>query len=212
MQLHVGGFHGTKTLTVEPVSFILHPFEQNAEKFPIDNAFVLPKINLHDADPTQLNSICQSYSHLKEISFPDFSDNQIGLILGQDNFDLITAKAVFKGPDNAPRAVLTDIGWTIGGPNDTSFELLSFQAPVYQSDHQDKDLYDLIATFWRMDTYGTSPEVTMSHDEKHALQTLEATTRYVDGATRLDCFGSKKRNCRIISTQPFCNSKDCKNV
>ena len=181
MQLHVGGFHGTKTLTVEPVSFILHPFGQNAEKFPIDNAFVLPKIILHDADPTQLNSICQSYSHLKEISFPDFSDNQIGLILGQDNFDLITAKAVFKGPDNAPRAVLTDIGWTIGGPNDTSFELLSFQAPVYQSDQQDKDLYDLIATFWRMDTYGTSPEVTMSHDEKHALQTLKATTRYVDG-------------------------------
>ena len=32
-----------------------------------------------------------------------------------------------------------------------------------------------------MDTYGTSPEVTMSHDEKHALQTLKATTRYVDG-------------------------------
>ena len=154
----------------------LSSFGHNAEKFPIDNAFVLPKINLHDADPTQLNSICQSYSHLKEISFPDFSDNQIGLILGQDNFDLITAKAVFKGPDNAPRAVLTDIGWTIGGPNDTSFELLSFQAPVYQSDEQDKDLYDLIATFWRMDTYGTSPEVTMSHDEKHALQTLKATT------------------------------------
>ena len=75
---------------------------------------------------------------------------------------------------------MTDIGWTIGGPNDTSFELLSFQAPVNQSDQQDKDLCDLIATFWRMDTYGTSPEVTMSHDEKHALQTLKATTRYVD--------------------------------
>ena len=181
VQLLVGGFHGSKTLTVEPVSFILHPFGQNAEKFQIDNAFVLPKINLHNADPTQLNSICQSYSHLKEISFPDLSDNQIGLILGQDNFDLITAKAVFKGPDNAPRAVLTDIGWTIGGPNDTSFEQSSFQAPVYHSDQQDKDLYDLLASFWRMDTYGTSPEITMSHDEKHAFQTLKATTRYVDG-------------------------------
>ena len=122
MQLQVGGFHGSKTLTVEPVSFILHPFRHNAENFQIDNAFVLPKINLHDADPTKLKIICQSYSHLKEISFSDFSDNQIGLILGQGNSDLITAKAVFKGSDNAPRAVLTVIGWTIGGPNDTSFE------------------------------------------------------------------------------------------
>ena len=181
MQLHLGGFHGCKTFNVQPVSFILHPFGQNAESFQIKNAFVLPKIKLHDADPTQLNSFCQSYSHLKEISFPDFSDNEIGLILGQDNSDLITAEAVFKGPDNAPRAVLTDIGWTIGGPNDTSFEILSFQAPVYQSDRQDKDLYDLIASFWRMDTYGTSLKVAMSHDEKHALQTVKATIRYVDG-------------------------------
>ena len=129
VQLLVGGFHGSKTLTVEPVSFILHPLVQNAEKFQTDIAFVLPKINLHIADATQLNSSFQSYNHLKDISFPDLSDNQIGLILGQDSLDLITAKAVFKGPDNAPRAVLTDIGWTIGGPNDTSFEQLFFPSP-----------------------------------------------------------------------------------
>ena len=73
---------------------------------------------------------------------------------------------------------MTDIGWTIGGPKNTRFELLSFQAPVYQSDQQNKVMYDLIASFWRKDTYETSPEVTMSHDEKYALQTLKATTRY----------------------------------
>ena len=117
----------SETFTVEPISFILHPFGQKAETFQIDKAFVLRKTNLHNAEPTQLNSICQSYDHLKKINFPDLSDNQIGLILAQDNIDLITAKAVFKGPDNASRLVSTNIGCTIGGPNERSFEQLSFQ-------------------------------------------------------------------------------------
>ena len=89
VQLHGGGFRESKTLTVEPVSFNLHPIGQNAEKFQIDEDFVLLKSNLHDADPTQLNNTCLYYSQLKQISFPDFSDNEIDLRLGQHNFDLI---------------------------------------------------------------------------------------------------------------------------
>ena len=36
-----------------------------------------------------------------------------------------------------------------------------------------------------MDTNGTSPEITMSHDKKHAFQTLKAATRYVDGPSEV---------------------------
>ena len=186
VKLDIGGFHESKSLEANIVSVKIHPFGNIAESFTINHAFVLPSFNLADVDTTFLNDICQQFPHLQSINFPQLLSNQIGLILGQDNFDLITARTVFKGPPNAPRAVLTNIGWTIGGPHDSRYHQSTFHATTFHcptstdSHHDDDDLYDLLASFWRMENFGINPEVTMSKEEKHALNTLRDTIRFVD--------------------------------
>ena len=106
--------------------------------------------------------------------------------MGQDNFDVITTRAVFKENSNAPRAALTDIGWTIGGPHDSRYQHSTFHNKTFQclttfnEDHDDEDLYKLVASFWRMESFGINPEDTMSKNERHALKTLRDTIRFVE--------------------------------
>ena len=162
VKLEIGGFHESKTLETKRVSLTVHPFGNIAESFNLSQVFVLPSFNLADVDTRSLNAICQQNPHLNGIQFPQLLHDQIGLILGQDNFDLITARTVFKGDANAPRAVLTDIGWTIGGTHDSRYQQSTFHATTFQcltvfnEDHDDDDLYKLVASFWRMESFDQS--------------------------------------------------------
>ena len=103
----------------------------------------------------------------------------------QGIFDLITARTVFKGGSNAPRAVLTDTGWTIGGPHDSCYQQSTFHATTFQcikafnEGHDDDDLYKLVASFWIMESFGINPEVIMSKNGSHALKTFPDRIRFV---------------------------------
>ena len=99
----------------------VRPFGNIPESFTLSQVFVFSSFNLTDVDTHSLNAICQQHSHLNGIKLPQLLHNQIGRILGQDNFDLIAARTVFNGDLNAPRAVLTDIGWTIGRHHDSRY-------------------------------------------------------------------------------------------
>ena len=132
VKLDIGGFHESKTLDTKGVSLTVHPFGNIAESFNLCQLFVLPSFNLTDVDTHSLNAICQQNPRLNGISFPQLLHNQIELILGQDNFDLITARTLSKGDSNAPRAVLTDIGWTIGGPHDSRYQQSTFHPTTFQ--------------------------------------------------------------------------------
>ena len=103
MKLEIGDFHESKTLETKRVSLTVHPFGNVAESFNLSKVFVLPSFNLADVDTLSLNTICQQNPHLNGIKFPQLLHNQIGIILGQDNFDLIRAQTVVKGDSTAPR-------------------------------------------------------------------------------------------------------------
>ena len=121
VKLDIGGFHESKSLKANIVLVGIHTFCNITESFTINHTFVLPSFDLVDVDTPFLNALCQQCPHLQGINFPQLLNNPIGLILGQNNFDLITARTVFKGPPNAPRAVLTNIGWNIGGPHESRY-------------------------------------------------------------------------------------------
>ena len=117
VKLDIGGFNDSKSQEANMVSVKTHPFGNIAESFTINHTFVLPSFNLVDIYTPFLNAICQQFPHLQGVvTIPQLLSNQIGLILGQDNFDLITARSVFKGPPKAPGVVLTNIGWTKTAP------------------------------------------------------------------------------------------------
>ena len=78
------------------MSLKVHPFGNIAECFNLSQVFVLPSFKLEDVDTQSFNALCQQYPHLNGIQFPQLLNNQIELILGQDNLDLITARTLFK--------------------------------------------------------------------------------------------------------------------
>ena len=133
-----------------------------------------------------MNIYCQ-YNHRKDICFPDFNNDDREFVRGTDNIDIISPKTIIKGNRNVPRAVLTDIGWTIAGPNNNIGYFSSHQATAtpIQISTDDTQISDLLASFWRTKTYTTSPEITMSSDKRHAMQTLWKTISLYDNRYQL---------------------------
>ena len=92
-------------------------FGNDTLAFELTYVLIKANINLNAVDPEKLNDICSQYDHLKDICFPDFSNNDVSLVIGTDNIDIISPKTSIKGNQNVPRAVLTALGWTIAGKN-----------------------------------------------------------------------------------------------
>ena len=155
-------------------------FGNDTLAFELTYVLIKANINLKAVDPEKLNDICSQYDHLKDICFPDFSNNDVSLVIGTDNIDIISPKTSIKGNQNVPRAVLTALGWTIAGKNNDIGYFSSHQATAtrIQISTGDTQISNLLASFWRMETYVTSPEITMSSDEKHAMQTLRKTISF----------------------------------
>ena len=108
-------------------------------------------------------------------------------MIGTDNIDIINPKTVIKGNQNVPRAVLTALGRTIAGPNNDIGYFSSHQAAAtpIQISTDDTQISDLLASFWRMETYATLPEIMMSSTEIHAMQTLRKTISLYDNRYQL---------------------------
>ena len=49
-----------------------------------------------------------------------------------------------------------------------------------KTEEEEEEEEEEVASFWRMESFGINPEVTMSRDERHALKTLRETIRFVD--------------------------------
>ena len=181
-KLLIGGFHQSLQIPAHPVNIKIHPFGNNNEVFSLQNIFVVDHLNLNSAEPQTLNSICQQHQHLQEVSFPILPDNSVTVLLGQDNFDLITPEIVIKGKNNSPRAIQTKLGWTIAGPNQSASSHFTFRATIINAPTTSDDrLYELVSSFWKTENYVTTPENTMSKEERHALSTLQKTTTFKDG-------------------------------
>ena len=186
-QLLIGGFFNSQTIEAKTVDITVHSFGNNTLAFELTNVLIKENINLNAAEPEKLNDICSQYDHLKDICFPDFSNNDVALVIGTDNIDIISPKTIIKGNQNVPRAVLTALGWTIAGPNNDIGYFSSHQATAtpIQISTDDTQISDLLASFWRMKTYATSPEITMSSDERHAMKTLRKTISLYDNRYQL---------------------------
>ena len=82
VKLETGSSNESKTLETKRVSLTVHHIGNIAESFNLSQVFVLPSFNFADVDTHSLNAICQQYSHLNGIKFPQLLHNQIGLSLG----------------------------------------------------------------------------------------------------------------------------------
>ena len=105
---------------------------------------------MNAAELENLNDICSQYDHLKDICFPGFNNNDVALVIGTDNVDIISPMTIIKGNQNVHRAVLTALGWTIAGPNNDIGYFSRHQATAtpIQISTDDTQVSDLLASFW----------------------------------------------------------------
>ena len=57
-------------------------FGNDTLAFELTYVLIKANINLNAVDPEKLNDICSQYDHLKDICFPDFSNNDVALVIG----------------------------------------------------------------------------------------------------------------------------------
>ena len=167
-------------------------------------------LNLNSAEPQTLNSICQQHQHqhLQDVKFPILPNNAVTVLLGQDNCDLITPELVIKGDNNSPRAIPTELRWTIAGPNQSASSYFTFRVTTVNAPiTSDNELYELLASSWKTETYNTSPETTMSKEERHALSTLQKEQLSVMADTKSVSSGSPMLRYRITSPLQSNNSR-----
>ena len=72
----------------------------------------VPDLNMSAVNVAQLNTLCKNYDHLTHINFPELERNNVAVIIGIDNLDLIHYKQTIKSPKNAPWGVETPLGLT----------------------------------------------------------------------------------------------------
>ena len=159
----------------EIVSFIVSS-SSHPEKISIDNAFVVPNLNVryHIID---INKIRSSFPSFKDIELPKLNNTDVTILIGADFPKLHIHKDFKYISDEDPCAVKTELGWVLLGGKKSSVHV--------QSNRISTGVKTLdLETFWSIDSYGTvkKPDrILMTKDEKQAYDILEKGTCFKNG-------------------------------
>ena len=117
----ISGYHTTKEIDCSKVCFDIKPIDSSVEPVRPNDVMAAPDLNMSAVNVAQLNALCNNYDHLSHINFPELERNNVSIIIGIDNLDLIHYKQIIKGPKNAPWGVETPLGWTCAGKTNLVF-------------------------------------------------------------------------------------------
>ena len=146
------------------------------EKISIDNAFVVPNLNVryHKID---INKIRSSFPSFKDIELPKLNNTDVTILIGADFPKLHIHKDFKYISDEDPCAVKTELGWVLLGGKKSSVHV--------QSNRISTGVKTLdLETFWSIDSYGTvkKPDrILMTKDEKQAYDILEKGICFKNG-------------------------------
>ena len=110
--LNIAGIHGTKDLKTEMVPIKIKGPQSKVHSI---EAFVHPSISLGTTN-YDYNKLKQSFNHLNVLPNKTFNLKDVGIILGQDAYELQRPLEYRIGTRSEPFAVLTKLGWVVSGP------------------------------------------------------------------------------------------------
>jgi len=116
-----------------------------------------------------------NWPHLKGLTFadPNFSSpGPVDIILGADVYSQIIEDGIIKGDSHSPIAQRTKFGWIISGPVNSNFTITSSQEYHISVD---KNLYDLLQRFWKLEEVSSSSTASLSTDEQECEQHYRLT-------------------------------------
>ena len=179
----ISDYHMTTEIDCAPVKLQIRPLhgEQSFEQIDV---VAVPDLNMSPVDTKKLNRLCDFFDHLNHIYFTDIGDNNVSIILGIENLDLIHYKQIFKGPKNAPWRVETKLGWTSTGKTDSIPDDCNEVQFTQLNSHLNmvNKMFKLFSDWKKIENLGiASSKRAMSKNDKRALDTLENTTKLVNG-------------------------------
>ena len=111
-KMPISGYHTTREIDCSQVSVQIKPHRSQSTSVVSIDVLAVPDLNMTTVKTIELNKLCSKFDHLKHIRFPNVTPNQVCIIIGIDNLELIHYSEIFKGPKNTPWAVKTPVGWT----------------------------------------------------------------------------------------------------
>ena len=157
----------------------------SCQTFDIEDVQVLTEIEFPQYNLEWIRKVCQEFDHLKHIAYPDVDINQISILIGCDNFDLIAHREIHYGPANTARAVQTELGWTASGKTDLN-SAVACQSLIVKTESReccetDETLYNEVLNWYKVENLPSNKDGTKSEINKRASDILESTLEFKEG-------------------------------
>ena len=169
--LNIAGIHGTKDLKTEIVSIKIKGPHSKVHSI---EAFVHPSISLGTTN-YDYNKLKQSFNNLNVLPNKTFNLMNVGIILGQDAYELQRPLDYRIGTRSEPFPVLTELGWVVSGPMRGKRR----QNVCHFAFTEDVKVTENIQSWWDIETYASKINVvSQSKKELQAQKMLESTTNF----------------------------------
>ena len=169
--LNIAGIHGTKDLKTERVPLKVKGVHSKVHSI---EAFAHPSISLVNTN-YNYNKLKQSFNHLSVLPNKSFNLMEVGIILGQDAYELQRPLDYKIGTRSEPFAVLTELGWVVSGPMTGKRR----ENVCHFAFTEDVKVAENIQTWWDIETYASKINVVSQSKKKlQAEKMLESTTKF----------------------------------
>ena len=168
--LNIAGIHGTQDLRTEKVPITIKGLHSKVHSI---EAFAHPSISLGDTTYAY-KELKNNFRHLNVLTNRTFNLMEVGIILGQDAYEIQRPLDYKIGTRSKPFAVLTELGWVVSGP----MKGRKSQNVCHFASTDDVKLADNIQSLWDIETYASKINVPSQSKKEQAQKFLESTTKF----------------------------------
>ena len=102
----LSGYHTTEEIDSSKDCFDIKPIYSSIETVILNDVMAVPDLNMCAVNVAQINALCKNYDHLSHINFLELEWNNVSIVKGINNLDLIHYKQIIKGPKKMPHGAL----------------------------------------------------------------------------------------------------------
>ena len=169
--LNIAGIHGTRYLNTEKLPLKIKGLHSKVHSL---DAFVHPLISLGDTN-YDYRKLKKNFNHLCVLPNRSFNLIEVGIILGQDAYNLQRALDYKIGTQSEPFTVLTELGWVVSEPMIGNER----QNVCHFASTEDVKMAENIQSWWDIETNASKINVvSQSWKELQAQKMLESATNF----------------------------------
>ena len=149
--LNIAGIHGAKDLKTEEVPLKIKGLHSKVHSI---EAFAQPSISMGKTN-YNYSQLKQSFNHFSILPNKSFNLMEVGIMLGQDAYELQLPLDYKIGTRSEPFDVLTDLGWVVSGPMTGRRR----QNVCHFAFTEDVKVAENIQTWWDIENYASKINV-----------------------------------------------------